>query len=249
MKFSLNFRITFVVPDKNNLLISKKPLAVTTACQKDLKLMFNVTIRLFFALLNFASKNLFPFFSRFPTHAMKALKTFIIFQVLASLQGNRITKNITQFNKTDEVDTSWKLPKAIYPKSYQIELETKVHDRGDLDYIGKMFLHLVVLVPTNKIILHSKDLKIVEILLFNGLTTVDGINYYVDEAREFLIVESRVDFEAGSDLMLFIEFMGQLRLEGVGFYRSEYKIDGETRYLAATQFEASYTRYAFPVLW
>lgn len=177
---------------------------------------------------------------------MKALKTLIVFQVFASLQGNPIVQNITQFNKADEVDTTWRLPKTIYPKTYQIELETKVHDRGDLDFSGKVFLFLDVRVPTNKIILHSKDLKIAEILLFDGFTTVDEISYYEDEAREFLIIESRVDFEPGSDLMLFIEFSGQLRLEGVGFYRSEYKVDGETRYLATTQFEAAYARYAFP---
>lgn len=41
--------------------------------------------------------------------------------------------------------------------------------------------------------------------------------------------------------------MGQLQVSGVGFYRSEYKIDGQTRYLATRQFEASYARYAFPL--
>lgn len=178
---------------------------------------------------------------------MKALKLFVLFQVFQSLQANPIAKNITQFNEADEVDLSWRLPKTIYPKSYQIELETKVHDHGDLDYKGTVIIYLDVRVPTNKIILHSKDLNILEVLLFDGFTTVDDVIYSTDDAREFLVIEARDNFETGSDLMLLIEFSGQLRLQGVGFYRSEYKIEGETRYLATTQFEANFARYAFPV--
>jgi aminopeptidase N len=178
---------------------------------------------------------------------MKAQTLFVLFQVLRALQANPIAKNITQFNEVDEVDLTWRLPKTIYPKSYQIELETKVHDHGDLDYKGTVIFFLDVHVPTNKIFFHSIGLNILEVLLFDGFTTVDGIIYYADETREFLIIEARDDFEPGSDLMLFIEFTGQLRLQGVGFYRSEYKVDGETRYLATTQFEAAYARYAFPV--
>lgn len=143
---------------------------------------------------------------------MKALKLFVLFQVFQALQANPIVKNITQFNEVDEVDLTWRLPKTIYPKSYEIELETKVHDHGDLDYKGSVLIFLDVRVPTNKIILHSKDLNILEVLLFDTFTTVDGIIYYVDETREFLIIEARDEFESESDLMLFIEFKGQLRL-------------------------------------
>ena len=160
---------------------------------------------------------------------MKALSLFVIFQVLQSLQGIPIVKNTMQFNETDEEDLSWRLPKSIYPKSYQIELETRVHDLGDLDYSGAVIIFLDVRAPTNKIIFHSKDLKILEVLLFDGFTTVDGVIYYEDEAREFLIIETRDVLEPRRDLMLLIEFSGQLRLEGVGFYRSEYKFNGETR--------------------
>jgi aminopeptidase 2 len=145
------------------------------------------------------------------------------------------------------VDSTWRLPKTIYPKSYQISLSTRIHDQGDLDYTGSVIIFLDVRVPTNKIILHSKDLNIREILLFEGFTTVDGAIYSEDEARELLIIETRDDLQPGQDLMVLIEFSGQLLLEGVGFYRSEYKMNGETRYLATTQFEAAYARYAFPV--
>jgi aminopeptidase 2 len=179
---------------------------------------------------------------------MKALAAFlVIFQVFGALQANPIGKNATEFNKADEVDSTWRLPKTIYPKSYQISLATRIHDQGDLDYTGSVIIFLDVHVPTNKIILHSKDLNIREILLFEGFTTVDGAIYSEDEARELLIIETRDDLQPGQDLMVLIEFSGQLRLEGVGFYRSEYKLNGETRYLATTQFEAAYARYAFPV--
>jgi aminopeptidase 2 len=180
--------------------------------------------------------------------AMKALILFTVIQVLRVLQANPIVKNITKFNDADEEgDLSWRLPRAIYPISYYIELETKVHDEGNREYSGKVIIHLDVREATNEIILHAKELNIKEVLLFSGMATIDEIMYYEDDARDFLIIATRENFVPGSDLSVMIEFSGQLQLEGVGFYRFEYKIDGETRYLATTQFEASYCRHAFPV--
>lgn len=177
---------------------------------------------------------------------MKASALIIILQVLV-LRANPITKNITQFNDADDVDLNWRLPKAIHPMSYQIELSTRVDDNGNRDYSGTVIILLDVREATDKIILHVKELMLDELLLFDGVTNVDDIIYGEDETRDFLIIETQHLLRPGSDLMLYIQFRGQLQLSGVGFYRSEYKVDGETRYLATTQFEASYARYAFPL--
>lgn len=178
---------------------------------------------------------------------MKALKLIVVFQVLGALLAIPVLKNITQPNDIDEVDTSWRLPKAIYPISYIIALETKVHDEGDRDFKGTVIIHLDVRQSTNRIVLHSKDLNIQEILILSGASEIDVLNFQVDETRDFLIIEVAEDFEIGADLLVLIEFNGQLQQEGVGFYRSQYQIDGRTRFLAITQFEAPYARYAFPV--
>lgn len=174
---------------------------------------------------------------------MIALKLFVLLQVLGALVGNPIA---THFDGSDEVDLSWRLPSAIYPISYKITLETRVHDDGDREFTGMELISLDVREPTNKIVLHSKGLTIEEVLLFTGASIISEIAYYEDETRDFFIIESHEDFQPGMDLNVFIEFRGQLQLEGVGFYRSEYKIDGETRFLATTQFEALHARDSFP---
>lgn len=177
------------------------------------------------------------------TVAMKALIPLIVLQVLWVITGNPIAVNITQ---SDEVDLSWRLPKAIYPINYIIKLDTDVHNDGVRDYSGSVSITMGVLEATNRIILHAKELALSRVVLFNGAAYV-ATTHQLDPERDFLIIEATDNFEPGSDLMVYIEFTGSLQLSGVGFYRSQYDIDGATRYLATTQFEATYTRYAFPV--
>ena len=43
-----------------------------------------------------------------------------------------------------------------------------------------------------------------------------------------------------------LEFQGILNDRLLGFYRSQYKQGGKTKYLATTQFEAADARRAFP---
>lgn len=180
------------------------------------------------------------------TVAMKALKLLVLFQVLEALQANPIVKNITHYNDFDEVDLSWRLPKTIYPISYQIVLETRVHDLGERGFNGHVGIDLDIREPTEQIILHSKGLTINEVIVFRGVLG-EEVTFREDETRDFLIIEAGVELQPGDKVFLFIDFTGELQLQGVGFYRSEYKIDGETRYLATTQFEASFARYALPV--
>ena len=46
--------------------------------------------------------------------------------------------------------------------------------------------------------------------------------------------------------LLHIEFGGILNDYMQGFYRSQYSVNGETRYMATTQFESTDARLAFP---
>ena len=185
---------------------------------------------------------------------MKALKLFVLLFVLETLKANPIVQDITESDESDESaeideedEFTWRLSGKIYPISYEIELETKVHDEGNRNYSGNVIIHLGVREPTKQIILHSKGLEIDEVFLFNGITTVDEIMFFYIESLDLFVIETLNNFLPGNDLMLLLEFKGQLQLEGVGFYRSEYKINGETRFLATTQFEASHARNAFPV--
>lgn len=176
---------------------------------------------------------------------MRALIRLVcLFQVLRVIDGNPIAADITLLNDEDEL--SFRLPKAVYPIHYTIELSTVVHDAGERDFSGAVYIEMGVLEATNRIILHAKELNFSEIVLFVGPGAVPS-THRLDAERDFLIVETTETIAPGSNLLLYIVFSGSLQLSGVGFYRSQYEIDGTTRYLATTQFEAAYTRYAFPV--
>lgn len=172
------------------------------------------------------------------------------FEVVCSLRSARDALNpiATQLNGSDEgeVDLSWRLPTAVYPISYQIELETRVHDHGKREFSGMMLIVLDVRQATKQIVLHSKGLVVEDVVLFSGSTIIDPIAYFEDETRDFFIIEGIEEFTPKVELNVFIQFRGLLQLEGVGFYRSEYEFDGATRYLATTQFEAAFARTAFP---
>lgn len=163
--------------------------------------------------------------------------------MLEAFHANPIVQNITHFNDADEVDLSWRLSTAIYPTLYYVELETKVHEQGNRKYSGVAMIELDLREATNTIILRSKQLR--GDYYIRGV--VDNLIFYEDATRDFLTIEAETIFEPDSDLILMIEFTGRLLLEGVEFYRSEYKIDGETRYHASKQFGAPHVRYAFPV--
>lgn len=52
--------------------------------------------------------------------------------------------------------------------------------------------------------------------------------------------------ERKGQIKLKIEYIGEINSGLVGFYRSKYQIENQTRYVAVTQFEETYARQAFP---
>lgn len=59
-----------------------------------------------------------------------------------------------------------------------------------------------------------------------------------------LSVETETEIAGSAELT--VEYSGQINDRMLGFYRSRYVVDGETRYLAVTQFEEREARRAFP---
>jgi Peptidase M1 N-terminal domain len=135
--------------------------------------------------------------------AMIALKLFVFLEVLGALWAIPIA---TQFNVSDEVDLTWRLPKAVYPISYRIELETRVHDHGDREFSGMEMIALDIREATNRIVLHSKELVIEDVVLISGESIIDEIAFFEDETRDFLIIESLEELQPGMRLDVFIQF-------------------------------------------
>ncbi len=136
----------------------------------------------------------------------------------------------------------FRLSPTAYPVSYDLEL------RPDLDsfvFSGHVAVQLQIPVDTTKIELNSKDLEIASAVLLQGDTQTD-LKIEIDNEHEILRLFSPGLIFAGP-ATLSIEFSGALRDDLEGFYRSSYvDANGDTHYIATTQFESTDARKAFP---
>ncbi|HEX3035780.1 MAG TPA: M1 family metallopeptidase, partial [Thermodesulfobacteriota bacterium] len=109
---------------------------------------------------------------------------------------------------------------------------------------GKEDVSIVIKQPTSKITLHAVDLMIKKAFLASGGKIVHAKKISSDKKKE------RVTFNFGKKLegsaSLKVEFEGKLNDKMHGFYRTSYTVDGVRKYGAATQFEATDARRAFP---
>ncbi len=133
-----------------------------------------------------------------------------------------------------------RLPEGVHPVNYNlffdIDLEKSV-------FFGKETIDLKIDKPTAEIILHSSGMKIKSAsAFFNGNTIKAKVN--TNSTLEQLILD--FDKRITANTKLFLEFEGELTDNMIGLYRSRYTEKNSERYMATTQFEATYARRAFP---
>lgn len=88
--------------------------------------------------------------------------------------------------------------------------------------------------PTNKIIFHSVDLKIDPNSLAimseqdnSGIDVQKSLQF--DDRREFVIVTTTRNCMPGAKYTLHMDFNGTILTVLYGFYRSTYRINGQTK--------------------
>ena len=93
-------------------------------------------------------------------------------------------------------------------------------------------------------------LNAIELAIWRCRVTIDGTTvncpFSVEPAKELLQIQLPRD--CTGSLIISIEFEGIINDRMAGFYRSRFFKDGETDYLAVTQFQESDARRAFPCL-
>ena len=135
------------------------------------------------------------------------------------------------------------LPKTVRPKKYQLKLQP---DFSKFTFQGEETVDIEVVEATTEIALNAADLKIASAVLHRSGTSSTATNIALDKSRQTVTLTFAETIPAG-DASLEISFTGELNDKLHGFYRSEYTDpEGETRYLATTQFEATDARRAFP---
>jgi puromycin-sensitive aminopeptidase len=139
--------------------------------------------------------------------------------------------------------TSHRLPANVRPVRYVIELAP---DLTSFTFSGSEKIGVQVAEPTREILLNAAEMEITaaSVTLADGTSIGASASVDEDAERATLVLES--ELPAG-EAMLSLTFNGTLNDQLRGFYRSQYEgADGETRYVATTQFEATDARRAFP---
>ncbi|XP_063593106.1 aminopeptidase N-like [Penaeus indicus] len=159
------------------------------------------------------------------------------------------TSSLLTTKKAENFDV--RLPRSLKPLHYLVKLQPFIN--GNFSLIGYMEVQIEVLEPTSNITLHISDI----------ITKNDTVKVYTsdqaqrrglrikkheyDHGRQFYIAHLRKELQKGKKYILSMEFLGYLNDEMHGFYRATYKdVAGNTRNVAATHFQPTAARKAFP---
>ncbi|XP_032306948.1 glutamyl aminopeptidase [Drosophila ananassae] len=139
----------------------------------------------------------------------------------------------------------YRLPSTLKPNHYDLYLFPNI-ETGE--FSGQETIKITVLEATDKITLHSLNLKISSYSLQNtGSNTLAIQEVSFDSVREFLVFQLSEELPAGREVELHIGFEGSMANKIVGLYSSSYLKEDETRKVIATsKFEPTYARQAFP---
>ncbi|XP_059097724.1 aminopeptidase N-like isoform X2 [Tigriopus californicus] len=139
-----------------------------------------------------------------------------------------------------------RLPGDLKPTTYKVALiPFIIPDNFTID--GHVDINLDVVEETAVVKIHAKDLTIYEESVEIDGKTSNILGFGNDHAREFFLIYLSSPLPKGSTVRLSMDFLGSLSNKLVGFYRSKYiSPEGEDRYIATTQFEATDARRAFP---
>ncbi|XP_058836977.1 uncharacterized protein LOC131693281 [Topomyia yanbarensis] len=188
------------------------------------------------------------------TKMWKKLSLLVLFLVNYAFSGvPLLNRQLTATTRHDTIEYGYRLPNTTLPLKYDIELTTHVHDNtnpNQFDFEGKVLISLQILEENiTNITLHYRQTTITHVKLSEANGTViidDDSSFSTIEDLEFLVINAPVALNPVVHL-LEIEYHGVLRTDNGGFYRSSYtNANGDTRWIATTQFESTDARHAFP---
>jgi puromycin-sensitive aminopeptidase len=137
----------------------------------------------------------------------------------------------------------YRLPQTVIPSRYDIRLEP---DLAAARFTGEVRITVEVLHPVVHIVLNAAELAVHSAEVTGHASGSIRATPLLDEPAERLTLELPALLGPGA-YVLRLTFTGTLNDKLRGFYRSRYKgPDGDWRWLAATQFEATDARRCFP---
>src|SRR5438445_4184446 len=146
------------------------------------------------------------------------------------------------FDTVSPVDP-YRLPRTVVPGRYDLRLEP---DLTTLTFRGEETIDVTIAEPVREIVLNAVELVVDEAVVVDGRGREHRATVTLDEAAERCTLALAEPLAAGAGRVR-LAFRGTLNDKLRGFYRSVYKDpSGVSRTMAATQFEATDARRAFP---
>ncbi|XP_022221227.2 aminopeptidase N [Drosophila obscura] len=174
------------------------------------------------------------------------VRSFPPFEQLQSLENPNLRAAVTPLADED----NYRLPNETNPLHYDVYLSTNVH-LGETGFNGTVSITLEILETISAIVVHARQLanftaSIQQLGVEGAVEQTLVYNYELE--REFLTLsQTGLSFPADTKWLLKISYQGNLRTDNGGFYLSTYTDEeGNTKYLATTQFESTDARHAFP---
>ena len=135
-----------------------------------------------------------------------------------------------------------RLPRSVLPRRYELDISP---DLEASTFEGRVAITLDVVEAGNDIVLHARDIDVaLEAFESRGQAVDASLAVMAEDER--VVVRVADGLEAGP-ATLRLRFSGKISHGLLGFYRSTFTDDdGVERVLAATQFEPTYARRAFP---
>lgn len=136
------------------------------------------------------------------------------------------------------------LPTNVKPVHYDLTLEPNFEK---FTYDGTVVIDLQVNEDTDFISLNSNEIDIHSAVVSSKGAVVEAKpEISINKDNQVATIKFNQAISAGSDAQLKLTFTGILNDNMAGFYRSSYKVNGETKYIASTQMEPTDCRRAFP---
>ncbi|KAL3885524.1 hypothetical protein ACJMK2_025576 [Sinanodonta woodiana] len=149
--------------------------------------------------------------------------------------------------------TDVRLPRHVYPLSYDIELKPNMYegDEKNFTFDGFVRIHIQCRDAESSVTLHSNKLSIdessIQFIWESGTgrgPKYISLNY--DEERQFLIIQLDSSMIEGENYSLQMNFTGALDGSLAGFYLSKNNRGNETIYIATSQMEPTDARKTLP---
>ena len=121
------------------------------------------------------------------------------------------------------------MPENLHPFLYELQIKPYIgspslYGNKSFTFTGEVSINFTCLTPTNKIVLHSKNLNIMKYSIESE--SIENIELMPqvdkDEKTDFLTFYTTDTLESGLNYTLHIEFSGKIPNKLFGFYRSSY---------------------------